>query len=92
MRIFCNEVHPDGLSHEDMKQIAKYYSDTGMLDFIGVVGSGCDTHNTLANVIPNMTFSSEPFLHLAAGIKEVVDVPVLHAQNIKDPNQATRIL
>ncbi|MCR1763802.1 dimethylglycine demethylation protein DgcA, partial [Pseudomonas aeruginosa] len=92
MRICGDEFHPDGLSHEDMKQIAKYYSDTGMLDFIGVVGSGCDTHNTLANVIPNMTFPPEPFLHLAAGIKEVVDVPVLHAQNIKDPNQATRIL
>ena len=53
MRICGDEFHPDGLSHEDMKQIAKYYSDTGMLDFIGVVGSGCDTHNTLANVIPN---------------------------------------
>ncbi|NRS77011.1 dimethylglycine demethylation protein DgcA [Pseudomonas aeruginosa] len=92
MRICGDEFHPDGLSHEDMKQIAKYYSDTGRLDFIGVVGSGCDTHNTLANVIPNMTFPPEPFLHLAAGIKEVVDVPVLHAQNIKDPNQATRIL
>lgn len=57
-----------------------------------VVGSGCDTHNTLANVIPNMSYPPEPFLHLAAGIKEVVKVPVLHAQNIKDPNQATRIL
>jgi NADPH-dependent 2,4-dienoyl-CoA reductase/sulfur reductase-like enzyme len=39
-----------------------------------------------------MSFPPEPFLHLAAGIKEVVNVPVLHAQNIKDPNQATRIL
>jgi len=39
-----------------------------------------------------MTFPPEPFLHLAAGIKEVVNVPVLHAQNIKDPNQAQRIL
>jgi len=92
MRICGDEFHPDGLSHEDMKQIARYYSDTGMLDFIGVIGSGCDTHNTLANVIPNMTFPPEPFLHLAAGIKEVVNVPVLHAQNIKDPNQAQRIL
>jgi len=92
LRICGDEFHPDGLSHEDMKQIAKYYSDTGMLDFIGVIGSGCDTHNTLANVIPNMTFPPEPFLHLAAGIKEVVNVPVLHAQNIKDPNQAQRIL
>ncbi|MCG2582400.1 MAG: dimethylglycine demethylation protein DgcA [Marinobacter sp.] len=92
IRICGDEFHPDGLNHDDMKQIAKYYNDTGLLDFFGVVGSGCDTHNTLANVIPNMSYPPEPFLHLAAGIKEVVDVPVIHAQNIKDPNQAERIL
>ena len=92
LRICGDEFHPDGLNHDDMKEIAKYYNDTGELDFFGVVGSGCDTHNTLANVIPNMSYPPEPFLHLAAGIKEVVDVPVIHAQNIKDPNQAERIL
>ncbi|MEH6824934.1 MAG: dimethylglycine demethylation protein DgcA [Motiliproteus sp.] len=92
MRICGDEFHPDGLNHEDMKQIATYYNATGLVDFFGVVGSGCDTHNTLANVIPNMSYPPEPFLHLAAGIKEVVDVPVIHAQNIKDPNQAKRII
>ncbi|MDX1466517.1 MAG: FAD-dependent oxidoreductase, partial [Halomonas sp.] len=76
----------------DMKQIAAYYDATDQVDFFGVIGSGCDTHNTLANVIPNMAYPPEPFLHLAAGIKEVVKVPVIHAQNIKDPNQAERIL
>ena len=69
-------VPPTACPTRTMKRIAKYYSDTGMLDFIGVVGSGCDTH-TLANVIPNTTFPPEPFLHLAAGIKGRVDVPVL---------------
>ncbi|MEA2117807.1 dimethylglycine demethylation protein DgcA [Halovibrio sp. HP20-50] len=92
MRICGDEFHPDGLSQDDMKQIAAYYDATGMVDFFGVVGSGCDTHNTLANVIPNMSYPPEPFLHLAAGIKEAVSVPVIHAQNIKDPNQAQRIL
>lgn len=92
MRICGDEFHPDGLTFEDMKQIAAYYDATGKVDFFGVVGSGCDTHNTLANVIPNMSYPPEPFLHLAAGIKEVVGVPVIHAQNIKDPNQAQRIL
>ncbi|QPL45786.1 dimethylglycine demethylation protein DgcA [Halomonas sp. A40-4] len=92
MRICGDEFHPDGLSHDDMKQIAAYYDATGQVDFFGVIGSGCDTHNTLANVIPNMSYPPEPFLHLAAGIKEVVSVPVIHAQNIKDPNQAQRIL
>ncbi|SDJ32188.1 dimethylglycine demethylation protein DgcA [Billgrantia gudaonensis] len=92
MRICGDEFHPDGLSHDDMKQIAAYYDATGKVDFFGVVGSGCDTHDTLANVIPNMSYPPEPFLHLAAGIKEVVSAPVIHAQNIKDPNQASRIL
>lgn len=92
MRITGDEFHPDGLNHEDMRQIAAYYDKTGLVDYFGVVGSGCDTHNTLANVIPNMSYPPEPFLHLAAGIKEVVSVPVIHAQNIKDPNQAQRIL
>ncbi len=92
MRICGDEFHPDGLSHDDMKEIAQYYDATGKVDYFGVVGSGCDTHNTLANVIPNMSYPPEPFLHLAAGIKEVVTVPVIHAQNIKDPNQAQRIL
>ncbi|MBZ9540321.1 dimethylglycine demethylation protein DgcA [Modicisalibacter tunisiensis] len=92
MRICGDEFHPDGLTHDDMKQIAAYYDATGMVDFFGVVGSGCDTHDTLANVIPNMSYPPEPFLHLAAGIKEVVSTPVIHAQNIKDPNQASRIL
>ncbi|KAA0020585.1 dimethylglycine demethylation protein DgcA [Salinicola corii] len=92
MRICGDEFHPDGLSHDDMKQIAAYYDATGMVDFFGVIGSGCDTHDTLANVIPNMSYPPEPFLHLAAGIKEVVSAPVIHAQNIKDPTQAERIL
>ena len=92
MRICGDEFHPDGLNQDDMKQIAAYYDATGQVDFFGVIGSGCDTHNTLANVIPNMSYPPEPFLHLAAGIKEVVSVPVIHAQNIKDPNQAQRIL
>ena len=92
MRICGDEFHPDGLSQDDMKQIAAYYDATGMVDFFGVVGSGCDTHDTLANVIPNMSYPPEPFLHLAAGIKEVVSVPVIHAQNIKDPTQAERVL
>ncbi len=92
MRICGDEFHPDGLTHDDMKQIAAYYDATGQVDFFGVVGSGCDTHNSLANVIPNMSYPPEPFLHLAAGIKNVVKVPVIHAQNIKDPHQAQRIL
>ncbi|MDD1783642.1 NADH:flavin oxidoreductase [Enterovibrio sp. ZSDZ35] len=92
IRMTGDEFHPDGLDHEAMKEIAAYYDGLGLIDFFSVVGSGCDTHNTLANVIPNMTYPPEPFIHLAAGIRSVVSVPVMHAQNIKDPVQAARAL
>ena len=92
MRMCGDEFHPDGLSHDDFKEIAQVMSDSGMLDFISVIGSGADTHNTLANCMPPMALPPEPFIDLAAGIKSVVDLPVMHAQGIRDPMQAERVL
>lgn len=92
MRMCGDEFHEDGLNHEHLKEIAQAYSESGMLDFLSVVGSGADTHNTIANCMPPMQLPPEPFVHLAAGIKSVVDIPVMHAQSIKDPGQAERIL
>lgn len=57
-----------------------------------MIGSGADTHNTLANCMPPMALPPEPFVHLAAGIKSVVKLPVMHAQSIRDAGQAERLL
>jgi 2,4-dienoyl-CoA reductase-like NADH-dependent reductase (Old Yellow Enzyme family) len=92
LRMCGDEFHEDGLDHETLKQIAQAMAETKLIDFISVVGSGADTHNTLANCMPPMALPPEPFVHLAAGIKSVVDIPVMHAQSIRDPNQAERIL
>ncbi|MCB6185171.1 NADH:flavin oxidoreductase [Leeia sp. TBRC 13508] len=92
LRMCGDEFHEDGLSHEMLKEIAQAMSETGLIDYISVVGSGADTHNTLANCMPPMALPPEPFVHLAHGIKTVSKVPVMHAQSIRDPNQAERIL
>ncbi len=92
IRICGDEFHENGLSHEDLKEIAQILSDSKMVDFISVIGSGADTHNTLANCMPPMQLPPEPFVHLAAGIKSVVSIPVMHAQGVRDPNQAERLL
>ncbi len=67
-------------------------SETGLIDYLSVVGSGGDTHNTIANCMPPMALPPEPFVHLAAGIKSVVKIPVMHAQSIRDAGQAERLL
>ena len=67
-------------------------AETGLIDYLSVIGSGADTHNTLANCMPPMALPPEPFVHLSAGIKSVVKIPVMHAQSIRDANQAERVL
>lgn len=92
LRMCGDEFHEDGLDHEALKEIAQAMSETGMLDYLSVVGSGADTHNTLANCMPPMALPPEPFVHLAGGIKSVVKIPVMHAQSIRDAQQAERLL
>ncbi|WP_028310553.1 NADH:flavin oxidoreductase [Derxia gummosa] len=92
LRMCGDEFHDDGLDHETLKEIAQAMAGTGLIDYISVVGSGADTHNTIANCMPPMALPPEPFVHLAAGIKSAIDIPLMHAQSIRDPNQAERIL
>lgn len=92
LRMCGDEFHPDGITQDEAIRIAKFYTETGMVDLLSVTGSGADTHATLANCMPNMAYPPEPFLYLASGIKAEVNVPVIHAQNIKDPMSAARII
>ena len=92
LRMCGDEFHDDGLDHEALREIAQAMADTGLIDYLGVIGSGADTHNSLANCMPPMALPPEPFAHLAAGIKSVVRIPVMHAQSIRDAVQAERLL
>ena len=92
LRMCADEFHDDGLDPETLKNIAQIMSESGLIDFISVIGSGADTHNKVANCMPSMALPPEPFVHLAAGIKSVSKVPILHAQGIRDVSQAERII
>lgn len=60
MRMCGDEFHEDGISHEMAKEIAQAMSESGLIDFLSVVGSGADTHNTLANCMPPMALPPSP--------------------------------
>ncbi|MDX1656985.1 MAG: FAD-dependent oxidoreductase, partial [Candidatus Competibacteraceae bacterium] len=92
LRMSGDEFHPDGLGQEDLLRVAKFYDDSGLIDLLSVTGSGADTHATIANCMPNMAYPPEPFLYLASGIKAEVKVPLIHAQGIRDPMAAARII
>lgn len=92
LRMCGDEFHEDGLDHDALRDIAQAMAETGLIDYLGVIGSGADTHNSLANCMPPMALPPEPFAYLAASIKSVLRIPVMHAQSIRDAVQAERLL
>jgi mycofactocin system FadH/OYE family oxidoreductase 2 len=86
IRISGDQFQPRGLSLDDMKQVASVLASSGKLDYISVtVGLG-------GSVIPPMYVAPAAFVYLAAGIKEVVDIPVFCVGRIVDPLKAEDIL
>jgi mycofactocin system FadH/OYE family oxidoreductase 2 len=92
MRISADEHLEDGLGLEEMKEIARRLAAIGALDFFSIIGGSGDNYLNLAAVVPNMTFPAMPYVQLAAAIKEVVEIPILHAGKIVDPRDAERVL
>ena len=70
-----------------MKEIAPRLEASGNLDYINV-GAGA----ILSLHVPPMYFPLGPFVYLAAGIKQVVNLPVFAGGRINDPAVAERIL
>lgn len=92
MRISADEFLEGGLGHEELKEIAQRLAATGLLDFFSILGGSAENYVNLAAVVPNMSFPPQPYVYLAAAIKEVVDLPILHAGKIVDPAAAEQVL
>ncbi len=92
VRITGNDFTRGGLDEAAMKEIVQKLADTKLLDFYNVIGSTAETSAGEARAIPDMSFEHGLFAHLAAAMKEIVDVPVITAGRIVTPEQAERVL
>lgn len=89
VRISGDELLPGGLNQDDMKVIAQKFAETGKIDYINVtMGSRVN----MSMVVPPMAVPLGFQVYLAAGIKEVVGLPVFTVGRINDPVQAEQIL
>jgi mycofactocin system FadH/OYE family oxidoreductase 2 len=92
-RISGDERTPGGLTARDMATIARHLAQSGLVDFLSIIGGGAHTYTLQAAVVPNMSFVPGVFVPLAALIKEAVPgMPILHASRIVDPRHADRIV
>ncbi len=92
IRISGDEFMEGGLTSDDGKEIAVSLSKSGQIDWIDV--SAGNDNNRLSDAFRHAP-SYVPLaamVPLAAGIKEVVDIPVLTVGRINDPVIAEKIL
>jgi mycofactocin system FadH/OYE family oxidoreductase 2 len=89
IRLCADEMIPGGLTLDDTKEMARRFEATGHIDFLDLSLAtfynlylvGGSMHTPLGYAVP-----------LAAGMKEVVSLPVFATGRINDPVMAERIL
>ncbi len=90
IRISADEFAPGGLAIQESVEIAKAFAATGKLDWIDV---SAGAYWSMAPIIvAPMAFPPGFIVHLAAAVKQAVDLPVFCVGRITDPLHAEKIL
>ncbi len=84
IRMIGDEDQIGGLTIAESADIAQRLATSGLLDFMNIAGSSLATEEGLSKAIPPSGTPLMPYVSLASSIKEVVDLPVLHAARITD--------
>jgi 2,4-dienoyl-CoA reductase-like NADH-dependent reductase (Old Yellow Enzyme family) len=83
IRMSMDEEKPDGLTRAEAIEAMRRFIDDGV-DFLSVIRGTIESDASLAKVIPSMGTPTAPHLAFAGEIKQVLEIPVMHASRISD--------
>jgi NADPH-dependent 2,4-dienoyl-CoA reductase/sulfur reductase-like enzyme len=92
LRISAGERDPSGLSEEIAISACRELAGAGLVDYVSVTVGTSATLAGSDHIVPPMNMVNGYTAPQAAGIKAVIDVPVLVAGRINQPQDAERIL
>jgi len=92
MRIPGDELVKGGLDLPQMQEIAKILAASGQVDYLNVIAGTNMERFQRAGHWPPTPAKHGLFVHLASGIKQVVDIPVFTVGRVVDPHHAEQIL
>ena len=92
LRIPGDELVEGGLEIEEMKAVARAIESDGNVDYLNVIAGTNMDRLLRAEHWPPTPARHGLFVHLAAGIRRAVELPVFTVGRITDPVQAERIL
>ncbi len=92
---FSAHEHLDGgIDNEEAKKISKYINSLNLLDYIHVSGNSITIPGFTDCSYPEVPpiYNGQPLVPLAEMVKKVVDIPVIAASGISDPEFAENII
>ncbi len=89
VRMVADEYIEGGLTPEDAPAVAAAFEASGLVDYISVTGA---TYASGVIMDPPMYAEAGYEVHLAARVKEAVELPVMTAGRLKDPTMADGII
>ncbi|MDZ4659463.1 MAG: FAD-dependent oxidoreductase [Bythopirellula sp.] len=92
IRVTGDDFIENGLDAPQMQEICGRLNDLKLLDYFNVIGGSAETFVGESAAVPNMSFKLGVYEHLAANIRQVVDVPVIVTGRVVDPVQADKLI
>jgi 2,4-dienoyl-CoA reductase-like NADH-dependent reductase (Old Yellow Enzyme family)/thioredoxin reductase len=89
LKIVGDEMIEGGLSQEDVQEICRLIDAENLVDYFHIC-FGVRANFEL--ILPDMTYPAGFAAYLAAGVREIVKVPVVAVKRIDDPLLAARII
>jgi len=92
LRISVDELSHDGLRPDEALAAISTLADGGMLSCVNVIAGSSATLAGSDHIVPPMNVENAYVAPLAARVKSIVDIPVIVAGRINEPQQAERVL
>ncbi|MBF8290057.1 MAG: putative NADH:flavin oxidoreductase/NADH oxidase [Chloroflexi bacterium] len=92
LRISIDEMNPTGLTRDTTLHALRELDADGTLDYVSVVAGSSATLAGSDHIVPPMTMENAYTAPLAALAREIVQVPVIVAGRVNQPQEAERIL
>ena len=92
IRMSGDEMLEGGLAPEESLEIAVRHAESGLIDYLNVIGADATTDLGISKLIPTMGQRTAPYVDHARAIKQATGLPVFHATRITDPSTARHVI
>jgi mycofactocin system FadH/OYE family oxidoreductase 2 len=89
LKLIGDEMIEGGLEQDEIKEICRQINEAGLVDYFHICFG---TRANFQLMMPDMTYPAGFAAYLAAGVREVVNVPVVAVKRFDDPLLASRVI